>query len=79
MKENEDKKGVLQRGVFDYKVTKDKKVLISWNNKQVVILSGENAEKFISKIQNASDYEKQMVMAKMTGNFKHGNEKANKR
>ncbi len=78
MSKTEDKRGILETGIFDYKVLKDKKIFIYWNNKQVVTLSGKNADKFLSKIEGATEYEKQMVMAKMTGNFKHGNEKANK-
>lgn len=49
-----------------------------WNEKHVKTLSSKDAEKFFQKISGASDYEKQMVMAKITGNFKRGNEKSMK-
>jgi len=61
--------------VFSYRITKDGKVFISWFGKQVKILQGKEARKFINKIRNANDDEAQFVMAKITGNFKRGNEK----
>lgn len=64
----EDKRGILEKGIFDYKVLKDNRIFIYWNNKQVTILSGKDAEKFINRIKNATDFEKQLVMAKVTGN-----------
>ena len=70
-----DKRGVLDEEIFDFKVTKDKKVFISWHGKQVTILSGKKAEKFISDIEKAEGKETQLVMARVTGHFKHGNER----
>lgn len=70
-----DKRGILDEEVFSYRIAKDNKVFISWYGKQVVILSGAKAEKFISDIKNADDKDAQLIMAKVTGNFKHGNEK----
>ena len=61
--------------VFDYRITKDKKVFISWHGKQVVILSGKRASAFVAAIGIAADDEEaQLIMAKVTGNFKRGNE-----
>lgn len=72
-----DKRGKLEEEVFTYKITKDKKVFISWYGKPVVTLSGTKAEDFIAKIENTEGKEAQLLMAKITGNFKHGNEKKN--
>jgi len=71
-----DKRNILDDEIFTYKVTKDKKVFISWHGKQVTTLSGKKSEEFIRKIENADFLEKQLIMAKVTGNFKHGNEKS---
>jgi hypothetical protein len=71
---NIDKRNKLDEEVFTYRITKDNKVFISWQGKQITILSGKVIEKFISKIQLASFKEAQLIMAKATGNFKHGNE-----
>lgn len=65
--------------IFAYKITKDKKVFVSYEGKQVTTLSGKKAEEFIAKIQNCKGKEAQLIMAKVTGNFKRGNEKIFKR
>jgi len=70
-----DKRGVLDEEVFTCKITKDKKVFISYYGKQVTTLSGKRAESFISEIEGAEGKEAQLIMAKITGNFKRGNEK----
>lgn len=74
-----DKRNKLDEEYFSYKISKDKKVFLYWYNKQVKILVGKESEKFISKIENADSKEAQLIMAKVTGNFKHGNEKNNKK
>ena len=74
-----DKRGILEEEVFTYRITKDKKVFISWHGKQVTILGGRKAEVFISDIENANGKDAQLIMAKATGHFKHGNEKTSKR
>lgn len=56
--------------VFSYNVKKDNKVFIYWYDKLIKILSGEKAEKFLSKIQGAGSFESQQFMAKITGNIK---------
>jgi len=79
MDKNIDKRGILDEEVFTYRVTKDKKVFISCEGRQVTTLSGKQAEGFISKIQHAEGKDAQLIMAKVTGNFKRGNEKLFKR
>lgn len=75
---NIDKRNRLEEEIFSYKITKDKKVFIYWQRKQAAVLTGKMSEKFISKVQLADSKEAQLLMAKATGNFKHGNEKDNK-
>jgi len=70
-----DKRGILDDEVFTYRITKDKKVFISWHGKQVTILNGKKAEDFIVKISSADGKDAQLILAKVTGHFKHGNEK----
>ncbi len=74
-----DKRNRLEEEVFSYRVSKDNKVFIFWHEKQVMILKGKESEKFLAKIANADGFEAQLIMAKITGNFKHGNEKNSKR
>ena len=70
-----DKRNKLDEEYFSYKVSKDNKVFIFFYGKQVMILKGKESEKFLSRIQNADSKEAQLVLAKVTGNFKHGNER----
>jgi hypothetical protein len=72
-----DKRNVLDDDeVFTYLVSKDEKVFIYWHDKQVKILNGKEARRFIDKIAGLNHKEAQLVMAKATGNFKRGNERA---
>lgn len=73
-----DKNDVLKGEIFSYTKSKNRKVFIFWNNKQVKILKDDEADKFLSKIENADSFEQQLIMAKITGNFKRGNEKHRK-
>lgn len=72
-----DKRGKLEEEVFTYKITKEKKVFISWHGKQVTSLNGKKAEAFMAAIKDADDKTSQLMMAKATGHFKHGNERRN--
>jgi len=74
-----DKRGILDEEVFSYKMSKDKKVFICYEGKHVSTLSGTKAETFIEKIQHVEGKEAQLIMAKVTGNFKRGNEKLAKK
>ena len=70
-----DKRGKLDEEPFSYKVSKDKKVFLYWHDKLVMILKEKDSKKFLERIENAELKEAQLIMAKITGNFKHGNEK----
>jgi hypothetical protein len=73
-----DKRNKLDDEPFSYSVSKDKKVFICWHDKIVAILKEKDRDKFLARIENADTKEAQLIMAKVTGNFKHGNEKQNK-
>lgn len=76
--DNVDKRNMLDEEPFSYKITKDNKIFIYWNGKQASILNGKESERFLLKIQDKEIKEVQLIMAKITGNFKRGNEKDNK-
>ena len=73
-----DKRNILDDEVFTYQEGKDNKVFIFWHGKQVKILKGKAAQKFMAKITGLEHKEAQLVMAKATGNFKRGNERSGK-
>jgi len=74
-----DQRDKLKESPFDYEVTKAGKVFIYWNGSgsrsRIKILSGVTASKFLKKVENKSDFDVQMALAKATGHFKHGNER----
>ncbi len=72
---NIDKRGKLQEEPFTFRETKDGKVLIYWHGKQVTVLKGKVASKFLKDITSVDSMQAQLVMAQVTGHFKHGNEK----
>lgn len=72
---NIDKRNKLDEKIFSYRTTKDGKIFIYWYDKQVKILKGKQASKLISKISRADEKGIQLLLAKITGNFKRGNEK----
>lgn len=71
----EDKHGKLDGDVFSYQITKEQKVLVFWYNKLVTTLRGPKAQKFIRQIADLETHDAQLLMAKVTGNFKRGNER----
>lgn len=60
---------------FSYTLHKNEKVLLYWQNKQVMVLKGQKAAKFTAKIAHLNPDEIRMHIAKLTGNFKRGNER----
>jgi len=76
---NIDKRGVLDEEVFSYRVTKDGKVFVSYHGKVVTTLSGKRADSFVADISGLDGKDAQLVMAKVTGNFKRGNERLMKK
>ncbi|MBY6036602.1 hypothetical protein KUV80_08055 [Fictibacillus nanhaiensis] len=73
---NMDKRKRLEEEVFTYRVTKNSTIFIEYNGKTVTTLKGKEAEKILKRIEQAStDHEVQLILAKVTGNFKRGNEK----
>ena len=69
-----DNRHVLEEDIFSSSGSKDGKVFIYYRGKLVKSLKGQSAQRFLDKIAAASPHEAQLVMAKITGNFKRGNE-----
>jgi len=60
---------------FSYQMSKDGVVRIFRSNRLATILRGEEALRFLSKMSSADDAASQLIMARVTGQFKFGNEK----
>ena len=64
---------------FFYRETKDQRVLIYWHGHEVMVLKGKAALKLKGQLEGKTETEKQLALAKVTGNFKRGNERKAKR
>ena len=60
---------------FSYRPRKDGSVAIFWRNQPAKVLTGKLAERFLEAAPEASEQERQLLMARATGNFKRGNER----
>ena len=60
---------------FSYRITKDGKILIYWQGRQVVVLKGTRAQKLLAELPGMDPAQEQLALAKATGNFKRGNER----
>ena len=75
-----DKRKRLREEPFAYQIMKSGTVAINYRGKQIKIVKGTEAERLIARIKAVEDniIEVQLLLAKITGNFKHGNEKISK-
>ncbi len=64
---------------FSYATRADGSVVISYRTAPVTILRGRSAERFAARVSEADAAGAQQLMARATGNFKRGNERAGKR
>lgn len=76
-----DKRNRLGEEPFTYQITKKGTVIINYEGKQIKIVNGAEADRLIARIRNVEDNptEVQLLLAKITGNFKRGNEKLGKK
>lgn len=61
---------------FSYSVTKDGRVRIAFRGRHVVTVAGARGGRLASRLATAGDEEAQQLLARATGNFKRGNERA---
>jgi hypothetical protein len=73
--EAEERRGPLEDAPFAFRTSADGKVFISWYGKQVMTLKGTKASAFLRRIEGLGGPARQIAMAKVTGNFKRGNER----
>lgn len=64
-----------EQAPFKYEILKNNRVCIFWKGKKAAFLKGAEAQKFIERAALAGEHELQIAMARVTGNFKRGNEK----
>lgn len=72
----EDRRNILfDEMPFSYKPLKDKKALVYYKGKEILTLTGKDYNKLQRVIDLDNKYELQLFLAKITGNFKRGNER----
>jgi hypothetical protein len=64
---------------FSHRARADGSVVILYRDAPVTILRGRAAERFTTRLTGADDAAAQQLMARVTGNFKRGNERDGKR
>lgn len=74
----EDARNRFDEDVFAHRVTKEGKVLISWQGRLVTTVAGKPAARLIARLETADRREIQHLLARATGHFKHGNERDGK-
>lgn len=57
---------------FDYSVRKNGDVVITYHGRQATVLRGRRADEFLADVRTRDP---QQVMARVTGNYKRGNER----
>jgi hypothetical protein len=70
-----DRRGRLEDDPFDYRITKNGQVLISRGGRQVTTVAGSRASKLIAVLERGNELDVQLALAKVTGNYKRGNER----
>ena len=70
-----DMRGRLLEELFSYIATKNGAVMISCQGRVIKVLSPKKAADFLQQAQEADSQQLQLLMAKATGHFKHGNER----
>ena len=63
---------------FAYQVLKSDSIRITCQGKHARTVSGKEAQKLLARLQQQSEDEQQLTLAKSTGQFKFGNEKIQK-
>ena len=57
---------------FAYTIRKSGEIVITHHGRQAAVLRGKAAEKFLARLGDPDDQE---LMARVTGNYKRGNER----
>ena len=69
---------LADKAPFSYSEKKNGSVLIYWNGKLVTTLRNKEAYKFLYRMNVLEGEQAQLLMARLTGNFKRGNERLGK-
>jgi hypothetical protein len=71
-----DARGRLREEPFAFVATKEGAVRISCRGRNVVVVAGEPGRRLAARLAGADPGERQQLLARATGNFRRGNERA---
>jgi hypothetical protein len=60
---------------FRWKVRKSGDIDVLHNDRLACTLRGKSASQFLARAERSSEYDAQQLMARVTGNYKRGNER----
>jgi hypothetical protein len=60
---------------FSYRRTKADTVLVAWGGRTVTTLRGAEGRRFAARAEELDGERLQLLLARVTGNFKRGNER----
>jgi len=63
---------------FEWRTAADGTVLVSRGGRQVVVVAGARGTKLAAQLETADEERAQQLLARATGNYKRGNERAGK-
>jgi len=64
----------LEDDPFDWRITKDGRVIVHRGGQQVAIVAGARADRLRAQLAGTAD-EAQQALARVTGNYRRGNER----
>ena len=70
-----DARNRFDEDVFTWRATKQGRVFISWRGRIVTTLSGTRAQSFLNKVNGLDRRDEQLLLARLTGQFKMGTER----
>lgn len=65
----------LEDDPFDWRVTKDERVIIGRSGRTVTVAAGAKGRTLAAALAVADDQKAQHLLARATGNYKRGNER----
>ena len=75
MSKNVDQCGKLEETPFSYRISKDGTVFLEYRSRVVKTLRDRAAQTFLERIEALEPFDVQLVLTKLTGNFRHDNER----
>ncbi len=76
MRDGVPNKDRLDEQQFTYKIDREGSILVSWNGKHVRTYAGNKAARLQLELESAeTERDVQLALARITGNFKRGNER----